>query len=99
MGRGESCLGGVHACRENRGNPELIIVLYRIVSYRISRPHRLGVQLKEPLGITNKHVGYIYLVDSQAKIRWAGCGFATPEEREALRRGVAVLLGRAKEGR
>jgi hypothetical protein len=57
------------------------------------------LQLKEPLGITNKHVGYIYLVDQHAKIRWAGCGFATPEEREALRRGVAVLLGRAKEGR
>ena len=54
-------------------------------------------QLKQPLGITNKHVGYVYLVDPAGKIRWAGCGFATPEEREALRRGVAVLLGRVKQ--
>lgn len=52
---------------------------------------------KQPLGITNKHVGYMYLVDPNLKIRWAGCGFASDEEREGLRRSLAVLMERSKK--
>ncbi|WVQ99891.1 hypothetical protein IAU59_007034 [Kwoniella sp. CBS 9459] len=52
--------------------------------------------LKYPLGIENKLLGYVYLVDPNLKIRWAGCGQATPEEAQALRRATAVLLGRMK---
>lgn len=57
------------------------------------------LQLKEPLGITNKHVGYIYLVDPDCKIRWAGNAYATEEERQGLRKAVAVLIARVKEGK
>ncbi|KAJ9125214.1 hypothetical protein QFC22_000168 [Naganishia vaughanmartiniae] len=55
--------------------------------------------LKEPLGITNKHVGYIYLVDPDCKIRWAGNAYATEEERQGLRKAVAVLMARVREGK
>ena len=57
------------------------------------------LQLKEPLGITNKHVGYIYLVDPACKIRWAGNAYATEEERAGLRKAVAVLMARVREGK
>lgn len=56
-------------------------------------------QLKEPLGVTNKHVGYIYLVDPACKIRWAGNAYATEEERAGLRKAVAVLMARVREGK
>lgn len=58
-----------------------------------------ALQLKEPLGITNKHVGYIYLVDPDCKIRWAGNAYATEEERQGLRKAVAVLMARVREGK
>jgi len=50
--------------------------------------------VREPLGMENKHVGYVYLVDSSCKIRWAACGKAAPGEAESLERCTAVLLGR-----
>ncbi|GHJ85782.1 hypothetical protein NliqN6_2184 [Naganishia liquefaciens] len=55
--------------------------------------------LKEPLGITNKHVGYIYLVDPACRIRWAGNAYATEEERAGLRKAVAVMMARVREGK
>jgi hypothetical protein len=58
---------------------------------------RTSTQLKEPLGISNKHVGYTYLVDQNLKIRWAGCGFAERSENEGLRRALGVLMGRWQE--
>lgn len=66
-----------------------------ISPYSSTRP----LQLKEPLGITNKHVGYIYLVDPACKIRWAGNAYATEEERAGLRKAVAVLMARVREGK
>lgn len=57
----------------------------------------LVFQVKESLSITNKHVGYVYVVDPAGKVRWAGCGYATAEEQESLRKSVAVLMGRVKE--
>ena len=41
--------------------------------------------LREPLGIGNRHVGYVYLVDADMKVRWAGGGLALKEEAESLR--------------
>ena len=34
--------------------------------------------------MSNAKVGHVYLVDGHCKIRWAGCGDATDEERESL---------------
>ncbi|KAF8587188.1 hypothetical protein K439DRAFT_1630891 [Ramaria rubella] len=53
--------------------------------------------LREPMGMTNKHVGYVYLVDEKCRIRWAGCGFAAEEEPESLRICTRVLLQRLEK--
>ena len=50
------------------------------------------------MGMENKHVGYVFLVDSNAKIRWAGAGWSTVEEEEALRKCALVLMKRFKAG-
>ena len=42
----------------------------------------------------NKHIGYVYLLDGNQKVRWIGGGMGTNEERESLRACVEVLLGR-----
>lgn len=44
-------------------------------------------------------LGYVYLVDAECKIRWAGCGMASEEEITNLRRATAVLMGRMKAAR
>ncbi|EMR09495.1 hypothetical protein PNEG_02084 [Pneumocystis murina B123] len=46
--------------------------------------NKLPKDIKENMMITNMYVGYIYLVDNQSQIRWAGCGNATKEEKENL---------------
>ncbi|PPR01513.1 hypothetical protein CVT24_001883 [Panaeolus cyanescens] len=53
--------------------------------------------LREPLGMTNSRVGYVYLVDENLKIRWGGCADATPEEAKALLSCTGVLLQRLQE--
>ncbi|OSX60897.1 hypothetical protein POSPLADRAFT_1047219 [Postia placenta MAD-698-R-SB12] len=50
--------------------------------------------LRDDLGMTNRHVGYVYLVDEQCRVRWAGCADPMPEEVEALRVCTSVLLNR-----
>ncbi|KIJ37002.1 hypothetical protein M422DRAFT_69567, partial [Sphaerobolus stellatus SS14] len=50
--------------------------------------------LREPMGMINKHVGYVYLVDQNCKIRWAGCGFAVDGEANSLKTCTGVLLKR-----
>ncbi|KAH9939465.1 ATP10 protein-domain-containing protein [Amylocystis lapponica] len=54
--------------------------------------------LRDPLGMTNRHVGYVYLVDEQCRIRWAGCADPKKEEAEALRVCTGVLLSRHGKG-
>lgn len=58
--------------------------------------HQSLEYLREPLGMPNKHVGYVFLVDWQRRIRWAGCSWATVDEEEALRRCAHVLVERCK---
>jgi hypothetical protein len=38
-------------------------------------------------------------VDPSCKIRWAGNAYATEEERSGLRKAVAVLMARVREGK
>ncbi|KAI9065294.1 hypothetical protein FKP32DRAFT_1685103 [Trametes sanguinea] len=51
--------------------------------------------LREPLGIANRHVGYVYLVDPNMKIRWAACADPKSEEIAALLTCTKVLLERS----
>ncbi|OCF76053.1 hypothetical protein I204_03350 [Kwoniella mangroviensis CBS 8886] len=66
--------------------------------YLISSGEWSPMDITNPLGIDNKLLGYVYLIDQNLKVRWAGCGTASPEEAQALRRATAVLLGRIKGG-
>jgi len=43
------------------------------------------------MGLWNGRVGYVYLVDWNCRIRWAGSGNAEREERAALIRGLTKL--------
>jgi ATPase complex subunit ATP10 len=60
--------------------------------------HQSLEYLRGPLGMENKHVGYVFLVDANRKIRWAGCSWATVDEEEALRRCAHVLVERLDGG-
>ncbi|SCV71122.1 BQ2448_2710 [Microbotryum intermedium] len=59
--------------------------------------HQSLEYVREPLGMTNKHVGYVYLVDWTGKVRWAGCDWATLNEEEALRKCCHVLVERCRK--
>ncbi len=48
--------------------------------------------IRAATGLLNGYVGYVYLVDSECKIRWAGSGIAAEEEREGLVRGARRLM-------
>lgn len=50
--------------------------------------------VREDLGMVNKHVGYVYLVDESCRVRWAGCADAMPEEANALLNCTRILLDR-----
>lgn len=59
--------------------------------------HQSLEYLREPMGMQNKHVGYVFLVDWERRIRWAGCSWATLDEEEALRKCSHVLVRRLQE--
>lgn len=52
----------------------------------------LTMELRDMIGLLNSKVGYIYLLDRECKIRWAGCGFCEDYEREGLLKGVRKLI-------
>ncbi|KAI5808810.1 ATP10 protein-domain-containing protein [Peziza echinospora] len=53
--------------------------------------------LRERMGMMNARVGYVYLLDEDARIRWAGSGPADEEEVEALVRGAQKLIGEVEK--
>ncbi|KAL3480225.1 ATP10 protein-domain-containing protein [Aspergillus californicus] len=52
----------------------------------------LDDSLKEAIGMMNSKVGYVYLLDENCRIRWAGSGPAEPAELDALNNGVRRLV-------
>ena len=50
--------------------------------------------VRDPLGMTNSKVGYVYLIDENLKIRWGGCADATMKEAQSLESCTGVLLKR-----
>ena len=48
--------------------------------------------IREATGILNGAVGYVFVVDESCRIRWAGSGDATDEERQNLVNAVARLV-------
>ncbi|KAF2796159.1 hypothetical protein K505DRAFT_323532 [Melanomma pulvis-pyrius CBS 109.77] len=56
---------------------------------------RRGVSdlIRETIGLLNGRVGYVYLVDKDCKIRWAGSGDAEGTEKDDLTKGLQRLIG------
>ncbi len=54
---------------------------------------------RDPLSMTNSRVGYVYLVDENLKIRWAGSAGATVEEAQTLEICTGVLLKRLEQSK
>lgn len=54
--------------------------------------------VREILGLMNHKAGYVYLVDEEGKIRWAGSGDALAAEKEALVGGLKRLIEERKGG-
>jgi ATPase complex subunit ATP10 len=59
---------------------------------------RRGVSdlIRETLGMLNRRVGYVFLVDQDLKIRWAGSGDAEGTERDDMNKGLRRLVQDAK---
>lgn len=55
---------------------------------------RRGVtdKIRKQVGLMNNRLGYVYLLDSKARIRWAASGLATDEERDVLVKGIKRLV-------
>ena len=53
-------------------------------------------EMREAMGILNKNVGYVYLVDAACRIRWAGSGVAEGEEGSYLVNGFNRLVEQLK---
>ena len=51
----------------------------------------LSETLREAIGLINSKVGYVYLIDSECRIRWAGSGRAEASEKESLIKGISRL--------
>ncbi|KAI9190329.1 Mitochondrial ATPase complex subunit atp10 [Blastocladiella emersonii ATCC 22665] len=49
------------------------------------------------LAVTNRYLGWVFLVDANGRIRWRAHGMATPEELAALGRGTQMLLNEQEE--
>ncbi len=48
--------------------------------------------IRESIGLLNSKVGYTYLVDQYCRVRWAGSGPSTEDERDGLAKGLARLV-------
>ncbi|EMD00827.1 hypothetical protein BAUCODRAFT_29205 [Baudoinia panamericana UAMH 10762] len=52
--------------------------------------------MKEAIGLLNDKGGYVYLVDQECKIRWAGSAEASSAEKQSLVEGLRRLIKEAK---
>lgn len=61
---------------------------------KLPRDVRLGLtdDVRDAMGFLNTQVGYVYLVDENCKIRWAGSGHAWPGEVDNLNSGIKRLI-------
>ncbi|KAF7540838.1 hypothetical protein G7054_g1012 [Neopestalotiopsis clavispora] len=59
---------------------------------------RKGVsdEVKEAIGMLNSKVGYVYLLDGECRLRWAGSGYSESHERVGLVTGLLRLLDEEK---
>ncbi|KAJ6036317.1 hypothetical protein N7540_000596 [Penicillium herquei] len=53
-------------------------------------------EMKESVGMVNKFVGYVYLIDADCRIRWAGSGPAHPDEVDIMHNALEKLIDEQK---
>ena len=60
---------------------------------------RKGVsqKIREMIGALNGRVGYVYLLDRDCRIRWAGSANAEGSEKDDLTKGLRKLVQEVKE--
>lgn len=66
--------------------PESRHGLYFLVRKGLTDP------LRNAIGFINSKVGYVFLLDKHARIRWAACGTAEPDEKIMITKGLKRLL-------
>jgi ATPase complex subunit ATP10 len=57
----------------------------------------LPESVKEEIGVVNAAAGYVYLVDKDCKIRWAGSGEPEAAEKNSLVKGLSRLVSPQRE--
>ena len=57
----------------------------------------VGGEVRDWMGMANGKVGYVYLVDGDCRIRWAGSGDAEAGEREGLVGVLKRLVGSSRK--
>ena len=69
----------------------------RYFMIKLPRDVRLGLSddVRDAMGFLNTQVGYVYLLDADCRIRWAGSGHAWKEELGSLNSGIKRLLEEA----
>ncbi|KKZ65638.1 hypothetical protein EMCG_08546 [[Emmonsia] crescens] len=60
--------------------------------YFLVRQKGLTHSLREQIGMMNSKVGYVYLLDQECRIRWAGSSIAEEGELESLNNGLRKLV-------
>lgn len=80
-----------------KGRPESEWGKYFVV--RLSRATGKGLteDIRDAMGLLNSQVGYVYLVDTECRIRWAGSGHVWEGEVNSLNSGVRKLVQEARE--
>ncbi|KAJ9627977.1 Mitochondrial ATPase complex subunit atp10 [Taxawa tesnikishii (nom. ined.)] len=56
-------------------------------------------EIKEAIGLLNSRVGYVYLVDSQCRIRWAGSARADDREKDSMVKCLRRLITETRQGK
>jgi mitochondrial ATPase complex subunit ATP10 len=51
----------------------------------------IEMDMRDAIGFLNSKVGYVYLIDAECKIRWAGSGIANDVEKASLVKAVRKL--------
>ncbi|PGH02545.1 hypothetical protein GX51_04571 [Blastomyces parvus] len=64
--------------------------------YFLVRQKALTDSLREQIGMMNSKVGYVYLLDQECRIRWAGSSIAEDGELDSLNNGLRKLVDETK---
>lgn len=80
------CLRAIFKWSLRRKRPEEQHERYFLIEHGMDR------KLKDAIGLLNNAVGYVYLLDAECRIRWAGSGNAMEDETVAMNAGLEKLI-------